>query len=282
MLRKQFARIQYQNLDNFTEHVESLISRLVRMKSGPVDLHPLFCNFTLDTTTSLLFGESAGSLNQDSVDDFGTALSTASWFSAIRVQLDYLYWLCCFPQYFTACNKVKMYADQWVKKALDNSDATESSSGQYELIRSLYDEYQDRKLVREQLVNVLLAGRDTTACLLSWTFRLLVRHREVLERLRQEIEAVQGSDTVITKAKLQKMPYLRNVITETLRLYPPVPVNFRFARQATVLPRGGGPDGMSPILVPGGMGLGYSPYFMHRRKDLYGDDAFRYAHSLVI
>lgn len=275
MLRKQFARIQYHNLDNFTEHVELLISRLSNMKSSPVDLHPLFCNFTLDTTTSLLFGESAGTLREETEDAFGENLSTASWFSAIRVQLAYLYWLCSLPQYFKACNQVKMYADQWVKKALDKSEDVYDRSGQYELIRSLYNEYKDRRLVREQLVNVLLAGRDTTACLLSWTFRLLVRHREVLERLRQEIEAVQGADTLITKAKLQKMPHLKNIITETLRLYPPVPVNFREASQTTVLPRGGGPDGRSPILVPAGMGLGYSPYFMHRRKDLYGEDAFR-------
>ena len=60
---------------------------------------------------------------------------------------------------------------------------------------------------------------------------------------------------------------------QALRLYPPVPLNTRFCRQATVLPRGGGVDGQSPILVREGMPVAYSVYHMQRREDLYGSDA---------
>ena len=58
-----------------------------------------------------------------------------------------------------------------------------------------------------------------------------------------------------------------------LRLYPSVPINVRAAAYPTVIPRGGGLDGKSPVLVRKGQGVGFSPYFMHRRKDLYGEDA---------
>ena len=58
-----------------------------------------------------------------------------------------------------------------------------------------------------------------------------------------------------------------------LRLYPPVPLNTRFAKQTTVLPRGGGPDCLSPLLVREGMPVAYSVYHMQRREDLYGPDA---------
>jgi cytochrome P450 len=58
-----------------------------------------------------------------------------------------------------------------------------------------------------------------------------------------------------------------------LRLYPSVPVNSRWAVKMTTLPVGGGKDGKSPILVRPGMGVAYFPYAMHRRKDLYGEDA---------
>ena len=61
-----------------------------------------------------------------------------------------------------------------------------------------------------------------------------------------------------------------------LRLYPPIPINVRFANKTTWLPRGGGSDGKSPILVPKGLGLGFVPYYMHRRKDIYGEDAMEY------
>ena len=58
-----------------------------------------------------------------------------------------------------------------------------------------------------------------------------------------------------------------------LRLYPSVPVNSRSALKTTTLPTGGGPDGTSPVLVRKGEAVGYCVYAMHRRKDIYGEDA---------
>lgn len=58
-------------------------------------------------------------------------------------------------------------------------------------------------------------------------------------------------------------------MNETLRLYPVVPFNVRFSLCDTTLPRGGGPDGMSPIGVPKDTPIGYSTLIMQRRPDLY-------------
>lgn len=72
------------------------------------------------------------------------------------------------------------------------------------------------------------------------------------------------------------MTYLGFAIKESLRLYPPVPVNQRAASCNTILPEGGGSDGRSPVLVLQGESVGYSVYAMHRRKDIYGIDALEY------
>lgn len=69
------------------------------------------------------------------------------------------------------------------------------------------------------------------------------------------------------------MPYLSQVIKESLRLFPPVPLNNRTASKTTILPRGGGPDGSAPILVRKGELVVYSQYVNARRKNIYGPDA---------
>jgi cytochrome P450 len=60
---------------------------------------------------------------------------------------------------------------------------------------------------------------------------------------------------------------------QVLRLYPSVPVNSRAALVRTTLPTGGGLNGTSPILIRRGEAVGYCVYAMHRRRDIYGEDA---------
>jgi cytochrome P450 len=58
-----------------------------------------------------------------------------------------------------------------------------------------------------------------------------------------------------------------------LRLYPQLALNLRFATKTTILPRGGGLDGQSPVLIPKGAGVGWSTYHLHRLESIYGPDA---------
>lgn len=58
---------------------------------------------------------------------------------------------------------------------------------------------------------------------------------------------------------------------ETLRIYPVVPFNVRLALKDTTLPRGGGPDGLSPVGILKDTPIGYSTLLMQRRKDLTPD-----------
>lgn len=53
-------------------------------------------------------------------------------------------------------------------------------------------------------------------------------------------------------------------------------MNVRFAVRPTILPRGGGPDGLAPVLINKGTGIGWSSYHLHRREDIYGQDACVY------
>ena len=79
--------------------------------------------------------------------------------------------------------------------------------------------------------------------------------------------------TTLQPAPKREMPSSQFTV---LRLYPSVPINMRQATKSTVLPVGGGPTRSSPILVRKGEAVSYSVYAMHRRKDLYGDDADKF------
>lgn len=69
------------------------------------------------------------------------------------------------------------------------------------------------------------------------------------------------------------MKYLRACLNESLRLYPVVPLNSREALEDTILPRGGGEDGMAPIFIPRGGLVSWNLWALHRRKDYFGEDA---------
>lgn len=166
---------------------------------------------------------------------------------------------------------------QYVQKALELPPEELSSSSPdapHTFLHELAAHTRDPKVLRDQLVAVLLAGRDTTASALSWAIYELARHPAAVARLRAEVLATLGGDVdkggrTPTYADLKGMRYLQAVLAETLRLYPVVPFNVRFALADTTLPRGGGPDGTEPLAVLRNTPIGYSTLIMQRRLDLY-------------
>jgi cytochrome P450 len=110
------------------------------------------------------------------------------------------------------------------------------------------------KELRDQLMTLLLAGHETTATALAWTFDLLLRHPEPLQRLRDSLAA--GEDA-----------YLRATISESLRLRPVLPLaGRRLAKELSV-------DGMT---LPAGTDVSPAIWITHTRPDLYPEPfAFR-------
>ena len=135
----------------------------------------------------------------------------------------------------------------------------------------LLGQTRDKIKIRSELLNILLAGRDTTASLLSNIWFELSKRQDVWRRLRKEVDSLEGE--IPSFEQLRKMKYLRAVVNESLRLYPIVPLNTREALKDAVLPFGGGQDGTGRLFVPKGQFLTWSTYSMHRRKDVFGEDA---------
>ncbi|CAE7892694.1 CYP704C1 [Symbiodinium sp. KB8] len=124
--------------------------------------------------------------------------------------------------------------------------------------------------VKQMVLHLIIAGRDTTACLLSWTFYELTRNQDVQSRLHEEImqKLPPGSKPDMKSLSASEMPYLNGVIYEALRLWPPVPFDVKMAFEDDVLPGG--------WKVPAYTQVGYCPYNMGRDPQRYPEpEAFR-------
>jgi cytochrome P450 len=183
-----------------------------------------------------------------------------------------------------ACSTIQLLTDNVISYALSQratkttSDSQLEGKPKYVLLHELASKATSHVELRDQLLAMLLAGRDTTSALMSWAFYLLARHPSIYTKLRTAVLDDFGSDKDFDQdnfsfARLKSCKYLQYVLNEALRLFSVVPFNSRVASRDTVLPVGGGPDGTEPIAVKKGYLVSYCPYLMHRRKDIWGEDA---------
>lgn len=74
-------------------------------------------------------------------------------------------------------------------------------------------------------IQVLIsAGTDTSSNTMEWALSLLLNHPEVLKKAQTEIDNRVGHSRLIDESDMAQLPYLRVIINETLRMYPPVPM----------------------------------------------------------
>jgi cytochrome P450 len=318
MLRPQFSRDQVADVGMLGDHVDQLIA-LIPRDGAAFDIQELFFSLTLDSATEFLFGESTNSLargqssssseskggalaNISPDQDFGEAFNRSLEYLASRGRARLLYFLVDDSESRKTIKIIHDIVDYYVDKALarqqqqqqqrklslteeeklidSDSSPSSSSSSKYIFLDAMVSETQDRKTLRDQMLHLLLAGRDTTASLLSSCFFYLSRRPDVWHKLRADILSVFPPDETsadetseITIERIREVRYLKLFLNEVLRLLPPVPLNSRWAVADTVLPTGGGPDGKAPIFVARGDRVMYIVNNMHRRPDLWGEDA---------
>jgi cytochrome P450 len=280
MLRPNFVRSQIGDVATFERHISHLIAKLPR-DSSTVDLAEFFFRLTMDSATEFLFGESTDSLTKDSEEGFAGAFNRSQDNIAMRARFGILVkWM---PSLFGigSMNKdqkfVHDFVDYYVEKGCAKRDQlraqgkTEEKSNRYIFIDELVSQTNDRTRIRSEALNILLAGRDTTASLLTNVWWILSKRPDLWAKLQTEVTSLDGAHP--TFEQLKDLKFLRALLNESLRLYPVVPQNSREAQEDTTLPIGGGPDGSSPLFVPKGQVVGWSVYAMHRRTDYYGADA---------
>ncbi|KAK7743683.1 hypothetical protein SLS62_010515 [Diatrype stigma] len=288
LIRSMFIKERISDLHCFESHLETLFRAIanggaldgenqeVDVEAGngrPVEISDLFFRYTLDVATDFLLGKDVQSLTTlrqpfaDAFNEVQRVQNILSRAGALRPLVSRR----SFRAGLRTVNEfLNTYIDQTLRLGPEElASKTKSDVQGYTFLHELASFTRDRKVIRDQLIAVLLAGRDTTAATLSWAFYELGRHPEVVRRLRAEVLDQVGPNRPPTYRDIKDMKYLQNVMNETLRLYPAVPFNVRLALRDTLLPTGGGPNGDQPVPVLKDTSIAYSTIAMQRRADLY-------------
>lgn len=257
-----------------------------------IDLQHILQRFTFDNVCSVAFGvENDGSLDDDCSDlssfvgafDFAVEANSNRFMSplpliwkikrllnignekrykeAIRVINDYAFNIIatkqkCFNQQEDAVNRDLL------------SRFIESTSSEPFQFR---DQEERNKFLRDIVISFILAGKDSTSTALTWFFWLIAGHPEceglIYNELMDATESQDGNfsyNSNLNYEKLRNLHYLHAAITESLRLFPPVPINSRLALSDDTLSDG--------TFVGKGWFADYSAYSMARTVKLWGND----------
>ncbi len=198
LVRPSFTRDQLADLSSLEDLFQDLVAVLPRNGQTVVDLQPLFFCYTLDSATEFLFGQSAATLKTPPGQNvFAQAFQDAQRAIIARTTLGWLSVLYRDRKASQGTRICRDFAARLVDEAFETVRNREKEQPQhkqgelrpqkYILAHELASRTSDKQRVLDELMNVLLAGRDTTASLLSNLFFVLAQNPAIWEKLRREV-----------------------------------------------------------------------------------------------
>jgi len=253
------------------------------------NIQDLFFRFTLDSICEIAFGQCPDTLHNPT-QTFPRAFDRAQYLINQRIWQPRFLWRIKHAlqlgeerELTEVIKEVHGYCDRVVEARLQESQSTVRRYPDLVSRFITHAHEQGIELTREYLrdvvLNFMLAGRDTTACLLSWAVYELTRNPAEEQRILEEIELFKAK----AGASLQKdwspnyeqcnqMVYVDAFLREVLRLHPSVPQDAKFAVEECILPDGG-------YRVPRNAMVCYVIYAMGRNKQVFGDDVLEFKPS---
>ncbi|KAL9055640.1 MAG: hypothetical protein Q9162_003450 [Coniocarpon cinnabarinum] len=267
----KFIKDRVSDLNCFERHTSVLLS-LLGGQGQIVDLRDLFFRFTLDAATDFILGKSTDSLH-NAQSQFAYSFGRVQHIQALIARIGAFKAFLPKKELKQNVEVINDFVQPYIDAALalspEELEKRSKTDEGYTFLHAIAAYTRDPKVLRDQLVNVLLAGRDTTACTLSWLFWELSHNPAIIADLRREILDSIGPTRAPTYEDLKNMRLVNASLHEVLRLYPVVPFNIRYALKDTQIPRGGGPHGDQPVGMPKDTQFGYSTHYMHLTSDIY-------------
>ncbi|XP_057439335.1 cytochrome P450 94A1-like [Lotus japonicus] len=268
------------SLRNFVEHVvdAELSNRLVPILAGAaenkttLDFQDILQRFAFDNICKIAFGFDPELLTPSAErSEFARAYEEAREISSRRFRGPLpLIWkikrklnIGSEKKLREAVSVVREFAKRIVrekKRDLGKKEAVESVDM---LSRFLKSGHSDEDFVTDIVISFILAGKDTTSAALTWFFWLLWKNPRVEEEVVREIREKSSEEGKVFE-EVKEMVYTHAALCESMRLYPPVPMDTKEATEDDVLPDG--------TVVKKGTLVTYHVYAMGRLPSLWGDD----------
>ncbi|MBU44007.1 MAG: cytochrome P450 [Spirochaetaceae bacterium] len=239
------------------ELVRSLHER--RGETIPVDL--IMMELTLKIVGEALFGQNLST----AAHDVGYYFGRANNLLVKRLKAGMPAWMITpsdIPLYLAA-RRLRSIVMSIIRKRKQNGEQAFDSGGDPNLLDRLLaardpetGHPMSEKQLRDEVMTLMLAGHETTANALTWTLYLLALHRDVYEKLREEVQKASVEQILDGES----LPYLNQVIEESMRLYPPAwIVSRRTVKEDEIL----------GYRVPAGRPVFACQYVTHRHPDYW-------------
>lgn len=242
-----------------------------------LDLQDVFRRFSFDNICKFSFGLDPCCLNLNlPISDLAVAFDLASKLSAERA-------MSASPIIWKIKRLLNIGSEKKLKEAIKhvndlageiiNQRRIMGFSDKKDLLSRFMASIDDEDYLRDIVVSFLLAGRDTVASALTSFFYLVSQNPEVERRIREESDRVMGPDSsrdeLASFEEMREMHYLHAAVHESMRLYPPVQFDSKFAQEDDVLPDG--------TFVHKGTRVTYHPYAMGRMEPVWGPDCLEFS-----
>lgn len=125
---------------------------------------------------------------------------------------------------------MQIWIDEHVEKRKMKSISSGTEQSFIDILLSAIEDdfafgYSRETLVKATIMNLILAGSDTTSVHLTWVLSLLLNNRQVMEQAQEEIDLNVGKERWVNESDIKNLAYLQAIVKEALRLYPPGPLS---------------------------------------------------------
>ncbi|TVY81374.1 Cytochrome P450 monooxygenase lepH [Lachnellula suecica] len=275
-----------------TIHLESLNAAYNRFLADipdavEVDLAPIFEELFLDLSLQFLLGKKLSVVRSTespvNMERFQKAFNASQFWMGLRLAFGGIGRMASVfsKNWKESISTVHSFVDFYVTLSVAELSQKESDiiegkrpaqqPTESSLVSSLIAQRVPRDGIRSQVIQGMLVTQDTTGIVLSNTIFLLSRAPLIWKRLREEIAAL-GPFENWTAIDLKRSKLLQNIIQESLRIHPLFATNSRVAVKDTILPTGGGSDGLSPVLIPSGSKVNVCYHTMHHQSSVFGEE----------